>query len=117
MLLFIIGLISGIIGGMGIGGGTILIPSLVVLTELNQQQAQGTNLLVFIPTATVALLTHVKNRNINIGVAKPLILTGLIGSYVGSNIAINMSPATLKNAFGIFLFIMGLHHIFSKTKK
>ena len=40
-----IGFFSGIISGMGIGGGTILIPALLFLTEVNQQQAQGVNLI------------------------------------------------------------------------
>ena len=53
-----IGFFSGIISGMGIGGGTILIPALLFLTEVNQQQAQGVNLIYFIPTAVVALIAH-----------------------------------------------------------
>ena len=53
-----IGFFSGIISGMGIGGGTILIPALLFLTEVNQQQAQGVNLIYFIPTAVVALITQ-----------------------------------------------------------
>ena len=56
-----IGFFSGIISGMGIGGGTILIPALLFLTEVNQQQAQGVNLIYFIPTAVMALITHRKN--------------------------------------------------------
>ncbi len=48
---------------MGIGGGTILIPpSLVFFTELNQKQAQGINLIVFIPVAIIALIIHFKEK-------------------------------------------------------
>ena len=60
----VIGIVSGMISGMGIGGGTILIPALLFLQDMNQQQAQGINLIYFIPTAVIALITHIKNKNI-----------------------------------------------------
>lgn len=55
------GLLAGIVSGMGIGGGAILIPVILWVTDVTQQQAQGVNLLYFLPTAAVALVTHVKN--------------------------------------------------------
>ncbi|AEF17473.1 protein of unknown function DUF81 [Thermoanaerobacterium xylanolyticum LX-11] len=64
MKLFIIGFLSGIIGGMGIGGGTILIPSLTIFANIEQHMAQSVNLLSFIPTATIALLYHLKQKNV-----------------------------------------------------
>lgn len=54
------GLLAGIVSGMGIGGGAILIPVILWVTDVTQQQAQGVNLLYFLPTAAVALVTHVK---------------------------------------------------------
>ena len=51
MTYILIGLVSGVISGMGIGGGTILIPALCFIMNLEQQQAQNINLLFFIPTA------------------------------------------------------------------
>ena len=56
------GFLSGIISGMGIGGGTILIPALSLFLNINQHTAQGVNLLFFIPTAIVALFIHKKKR-------------------------------------------------------
>ena len=58
ILLAVVGLLAGIISGMGIGGGTILIPALVMLTDISQQGLQGINLVFFIPTAIIALITH-----------------------------------------------------------
>ena len=55
--IIVIGIVSGMISGMGIGGGTILIPALLFLQDMNQQQAQGINLIYFIPTAVIALIT------------------------------------------------------------
>lgn len=71
-----IGFFSGIISGMGIGGGTILIPALLFLTEVNQQQAQGVNLIYFIPTAVVALITHRKNGTLDLKTAKAACTSG-----------------------------------------
>jgi len=117
MTLIIIGLISGIISGMGIGGGTILIPSIIIFTTLTQKQAQGINLIVFIPIAIVALFTHFKNKNIDFKIAVPLIIFGLIGAFLGSNIAVNISSNVLRLLFSVFLFSMGFYELFKKAKK
>ena len=54
--------LSGIVGGMGMGGGTLLIPVLTIFFKFNQQNAQGINLLVFIPMSIVAVIIHMKNN-------------------------------------------------------
>jgi len=116
MILFLVGLLSGIISGMGIGGGTILIPSLIIFTTLNQHQAQGINLVVFIPIAIVALIIHYKNKNIYFKIALPIIITGLLGSFIGSSLAVNIPSDMLRRLFAVFLFCMGGYEIFSKVK-
>ena len=103
-----IGFFSGIISGMGIGGGTILIPALLFLTEVNQQQAQGVNLIYFIPTAVVALITHRKNGTLDLKTAKPLALLGLAGAAAGAFLAVSLESEILKKLFGGFLLLMGL---------
>ena len=116
MLLIIIGLFSGIIGGMGIGGGTILIPAMIILTDLTQQQAQGVNLLSFIPVAITALFTHFRNKNIETKLCPPLIIFGVIGALIGSLLAVNLPSNLLRKLFGIFLLIMGIYEFFWKDK-
>lgn len=111
-----IGFFSGIISGMGIGGGTILIPALLFLTEVNQQQAQGVNLIYFIPTAVVALITHRKNGTLDLKTAKPLALLGLAGAAAGAFLAVSLESEILKKLFGGFLLLMGLSEIFKKKK-
>lgn len=114
MLIIIIGFFAGIIGGMGIGGGTILIPSLVFLLGTKQQIAQSVNLLSFIPTATVAIFIHFKNKNIETKLVLKLIILGVIGAIIGSFIAVKLDARLLKKFFGVFLFTMGLYEFFSK---
>jgi uncharacterized membrane protein YfcA len=115
-MLSIIGFISGIISGMGIGGGTILIPALILFTSLKQQQAQSVNLFTFIPIAIVAVITHVKNKNIELKLWAPLTVTGIIGAIIGSKLAVNLSSELLRKMFGIFLFGMAIYQFFYKDK-
>lgn len=114
MKLFIIGLLSGVISGMGIGGGAILIPSLVIFANLEQQQAQGINLIVFIPVSIVALVIHIREKNIEFKYTKWIILGGIVSTIVGALIAIKLNPNSLRKYFAIFLLFIGIYEFFKK---
>ncbi|MDD2481113.1 MAG: sulfite exporter TauE/SafE family protein [Lutispora sp.] len=114
MITLIIGIVAGIIGGMGIGGGTILIPGLMFFLHTEQQIAQSINLLSFIPAASLAVFIHNRNKNIEKKILSPLIVSGVIGAILGSAIAVRLDPSILKKLFAGFLFIMGVYEIFSK---
>jgi len=116
MILILIGFLSGIISGMGIGGGTILIPSLVIFNNIKQQHAQGVNLIVFLPVATIALITHYKKGNIDFSFAKLIILGGIGGAIIGSILALKIDPLKLKKYFGFFLLIVGGIELFKKKE-
>lgn len=116
MILTLIGFLSGIISGMGIGGGTILIPSLVIFYNLKQQHAQGVNLIVFLPVAIIALITHYKKGNIDFSFAKLIILGGIVGAIIGSILAIRIEPLKLKKYFGFFLLIIGTYELLKKKE-
>ncbi len=117
MKLFLMGLASGIISGMGIGGGAILIPALVIFIKPEQHIAQSVNLLFFIPTALIALIIHVKNKRIYFGMAFPIVIFGLLGAFLGSKLAIMLTGNTLRRWFGVFLLAMGLYEMLRKGKK
>jgi uncharacterized protein len=116
MLILLIGFASGIISGMGIGGGTLLIPALVFIIGTKQQIAQSINLLVFIPSAIAALFVHIRKKNIEKGLLLKLAVTGCAGAVLGSLLAVNLDSNLLKKFFGIFLLIMGFYEITSKRK-
>lgn len=116
IILVLIGLFSGIISGMGIGGGTILIPTLSIFLDYGQKSAQNINLLYFIPTAIIALITHTKNNNIEKNILSKIIIFGLIGAILGSLVVLNINSVILKKLFGGFLIIMGLSEIFKKKE-
>ena len=111
MILFLISLVSGIISGMGIGGGTILIPALVIFTKPEQHIAQSVNLLLFIPTALVALAIHIKNRKIDFKIAVPIAISGLLGAFIGSRLAVGLDGTALRKWFAIFLLVMGFYEM------
>ena len=116
MILFFIGLVSGIASGMGIGGGAVLIPALYLLVKPDQHVAQSVNLLFFIPTAVIALSVHIRNKKVDFALVIPIILTGLFGAWFGSELAVTLSSQMLKRWFGIFLLLMGLHELLRKSK-
>lgn len=113
----IIGLLSGIVSGMGIGGGTILIPALIIFLGTNQHIAQGINLLYFLPTAAIALFIHFKNKNIDFRVAVPVMISGLISAAGGAYLSGIISSELLRKMFAMFLFVMGIYEFFKRTKK
>ena len=117
MILFLIGLGAGIVSGMGIGGGAILIPALVILINPEQHIVQSVNLLFFIPTAVIALIIHIKSKKIDFKIALPIIISGLMGAYLGSKLAIALPGLTLKKWFGFFLLAMGCYEMIRKGKR
>ncbi len=105
------GFLSGIISGMGIGGGAILIPVLTLWMGMGQRQAQFVNLVYFIPTAIAALYKHHKNKNIEKGMIRPLVITGTIGCACGAFFASRAGDGILRMLFGFFLGAMGIYEI------
>ncbi|HZJ99593.1 MAG TPA: sulfite exporter TauE/SafE family protein [Tissierellaceae bacterium] len=116
MKLILVGFLSGIISGMGIGGGTILIPSLVFFGDLSQIEAQGINLIVFIPISIVAIITHLKENNIEKEFIKPIIIGGILSAIIGSIIAVKVDEDRLGTYFGIFLLLIGIYEFFKKNE-
>lgn len=108
MFLVIVGFLSGIIGGMGMGGGTILIPALVLFANINPKLAQSINLISSIPMTIFALMIHIKNKNVVFKLVIPIALFGIIGAICGSLVANYISEEMLRKGFGIFLLIIGL---------
>jgi len=108
ILLVLIGICGGVLGGMGMGGGTLTIPLLTGLAGLSQHAAQAINLIAFLPMSAVALLIHAKN-----GLVKPkkvvlLIVVAAVTGVAGALCAQAVSAGFLRRAFGVFLAILGV---------
>lgn len=107
-LLILFGFIGGILGGMGMGGGTLLIPLLTIFGGLNQIESQAINLISFSVMAIISIIIHAKNKLINFKIALPLILSGMLFSVLGALLANAINTLSLKTLFGVFLVALGL---------
>ena len=117
MVEVLIGIISGIISGTGMGGGTILIFLLSFICGIEQHVAQATNLIFFIPTSIVAIIVNIKNKNIKLKVATIISIFGVLGAIVGANLSIHTDVYKLRKMFGIFLAIIAIHEIYTLFKE
>ena len=109
----LIGLISGIVSGTGMGGGTVLILLLTAFNGIEQHIAQATNLIFFIPTSIVAIIANLKNKLIDKKLALVISIFGVIGASVGAIASTKMNVAELRKYFGIFLVIIAIFEIYS----
>ncbi len=107
----VLGICAGVISGaLGLGGGTILVPTLVLLCSFGQKSAQGMALAVMVPMALVGALRYWKNPEIEINtVIVGLIICGaLAGVLVGTELASRLPSHTLRKVFAIFLAIVAV---------
>ena len=116
MIEVLIGLISGIISGTGMGGGTILILLLSIFMGLDQHVAQATNLVFFVPTAIAAIFISLKKKIIDLRAGVVVIIVGVVGATIGAIIPSKMNVNLLKKFFGIFLLIIAIYEIYSWYK-
>lgn len=116
IILLAIGFAAGTLSGIfGVGGGIIIIPALVFFLGLTQHQAQGTSLAVLVfPAGILALMHYYKQGYVNVKFALVLIAAFIIGGYVGSLFATQISGTVLKRVFGVFILVVGLKMVFGK---
>ena len=110
------GLFSGIIGGMGLGGGAVLIIYLTVFKNMEQLKAQGINLLFFIPCATLAVIIYTFKKQIKWKVTLPLALGGMLGAVGGYFLTDFIGGNFTAKLFGGFLILLGIKELFLKNK-
>lgn len=110
LLLALAGLLGGVLAGMGMGGGTLLIPALTLLLGVSQKGAQGINMLSFLPAAALALYIHKKGGRLEKGGNKVMILWGVAGAVLGALVAHFVNEPFLKKAFGGFIMVMAAVH-------
>lgn len=103
-----IGFFGGILGGMGMGGGTVLIPALTVFAGVEQHVAQTVNLVSFLPTAGVSLAEHKKNGVLRTDGIISIIIPAVLSSIVSSLFAVLLPPIILRKSFGAFLIFLAI---------
>lgn len=102
----IAGLSAGILSGMGMGGGTVLIPILTLFLGMNQHAAQGVNMLAFLPGAALALWIHRRDGRLDKKAGLSMLFWGVPGAIAGALLATCISADWLRRIFGAFLIAL-----------
>ncbi len=108
---------SGAVGAMGLGGGGVLVLYLTLSLGMPQLQAQGINLLFFLPCAIISIVIQLKRRMIDLPTAGWMALGGAGGVLIGMGLTKILHAALLSKLFAAFLIVVGLMELFGKSKK
>lgn len=115
-LYFACGIVGGLLGGMGMGGGTLLIPLLTLLCKVPQGVAQGVNLLSFLPMSWIALNVHAKSGRLEKRGLAFIALPALVFSGLFAFFAAYLPGEALRRGFGFFLILLSIFPFSSALK-
>jgi uncharacterized protein len=104
-----IGLIAGLLAGLlGIGGGVVMVPAMVLIMGMDQHIAQGTSLLVIIPAAAFGSFTHHRHGRLALRDAAALAVGGVLGAILGSVTALSLDDQLLQRLFAVLILIVAV---------
>jgi len=112
LLLLMTGTVAGFTSGMmGVGGGAIMIPAMVLLAGFDQHVAQGTSLLVMVPAGGAGAYTHWKLGNVRTRILPGIIAGVLAGTWLGGTFAHYLSDMVLRAIFAVLLIWTGIRYL------
>ena len=119
-LAIVIGLISGVSGGLfGIGGGIIIVPACIYVMKMGQKEAQGTSLVaLLLPVGALAVWNYWKSGKLDpasVQIGLWIALGFLVGGLAGLKIALSLSEVVLRRSFAIFLVLVAAQLFFKKS--
>lgn len=107
LALLAIGLSAGMLAGLlGIGGGVVMVPAMVLIMGLDQHVAQGTSLLVIIPAAAFGSFTHHRHGRLALRDAASLAVGGVLGAFLGSVTALSLDEDLLRRLFAVLILVV-----------
>jgi uncharacterized membrane protein YfcA len=108
-LVVVVGLLAGTMAAaLGVGGGIVFVPALVVLLDFTQHEAQGTSLAVIIPTAIIATIVHARHGRVDWRAAVPVALGGAVGALAGAALALRLDGELLRRLFAVLLIALAI---------
>ena len=113
----IAGILAGIFSGMGFGGGAVLLLYLTLFAGVGQYQAQGINLLFFIPAGIIAIIFHIRKKLVIWDFAIPAAIAGIFGSVLGFYLATLIGGNMLRKVFGITILIAGIWELIAPKRE
>ena len=116
IILIIIGLLAGILSGLvGVGGGILMIPLLIIFLGLTQHEAQGTALFAMLPPIGIlAAINYYKEGFVKWEYAIVIAFTFIIGGYLGSKLSLSLPPQMVRRIFGVIMLLGAIKLISSK---
>ena len=120
LIIIMVGLAAGMLSGLvGVGGGIIIVPSLVYFIGFSQKTAQGTSLaMIMLPVGIFGVMQYYKQGHVDFRIVGLLAIGFLAGSFFGSKIALSISQETLKKVFAILMIVIAVKMLFfDKSKK
>lgn len=108
MILLLLGLGAGFLSGfMGIGGGIVIVPALVLGFGMSQHAAQGISLLIIVPTALSGLINYHRQGLVDYRIAGLLAAGSVVGAAIGASCVQYIPAIMLKKIFGAVLVLLG----------
>ena len=102
-----VGLAAGLLSGLfGVGGGTVIVPMLVLLLGFDQKLASGTSLAAIVPTATVGVISYAIHGSVDVVVALILAAGSVVGAQIGSWLLARLSQNAIRWGFVAFLIVV-----------
>jgi hypothetical protein len=116
VLYLLLGLVAGVLSGLiGVGGGIIIVPALVLVFGMTQHQAQGTTLALLVPPiGLLAAWTYYKQGYVDLRIATFICMGFFLGGLLGAKLATALSNPVLEKIFGIALLLISLKMIFAR---
>lgn len=116
--LILIGLAAGVLGGMvGIGGGVLIVPALVLILGLTQHQSQGISLAMMIfPVGILGVINYYKKGYVDFRYAGLLAVGFFVGSYIGSKFSLSLPQDTVRKIFAVVMILLAIKLLFSDKK-
>ncbi len=108
----VVGLLTGF---FGIGGGFLIVPTLVLAGRFTTHHAVGTSLLVIAMTSASGLLGHLRFGTVDVGTVGVFVLGGAAGILSGTALAGLMPERALARAFGWFIILLALYVVYQNT--
>ncbi len=103
------GIATGVLSALfGVGGGLVMVPFMVIVLSRSQHVAEGTSLVVIVPTAVVGVIAHVRNGYVSFRHAGLVAAGGIAGAWAGAELALAIDADALTKVFAVYLLVMGL---------
>jgi uncharacterized membrane protein YfcA len=115
--LVVIGVATGTLAGLlGVGGGVIMIPAMVLLLGEMNVMAKGTSLAVIIPTSITGTIRNRKTANVDVKAAVVVGLSGVVSAVIGGSIAADMSESLSNALFASLLLVVAAQMIYRERR-